>query len=275
MLCTHSQGVVNGQVYSIKEDIILEQSILKYLTQDIRCPKSIVKWHQFFKTETDLYFVMEDAGHSLFDFVTQAHALVKARKIDIRHWQRVCHMILRQMIECIDYIHSRKVAHFDISLENWLINDVEIDVTNVNGRDRITFVLDDLQVKLCDFGLAAMFTNRSFRSNKHCGKAQYKSPEIVAKKQGFDARSNDIWCMGVCMFQLCTGISPWDRADESDANYAFVQNCGLREAMRHWDVLNTVDRTIFPILEAILLLKEDDRASLPEIKRYLSNIDHK
>eukprot|EP01083_Nonionella_stella_P085173 236035_1 len=267
-LYTHSQGIVNGKSYAIKEDILLEQSILKYLTQDDDCPASIVQWHQFFKSDTDLFLVMEDAGSSLFDFVQKAHNLIRTKKIDIAHWHHVCHLILQQMIECIDYIHSKKVAHFDISLENWLINDVEIDVTHVNGCDRITFVLDDLQVKLCDFGLAQIFTNSSFLSTKYCGKDGYKSPKIVRKNK-FNAKSNDIWCIGVCMFALCTGIAPWSIASTSDANFAFVQNHGLRSVLRHWKALYTVDEVMYNVIEAILQ-PEEDRVNVGQIKRYLS-----
>eukprot|EP00488_Nonionellina_sp_1-RS-2012_P001378 TRINITY_DN2207_c0_g1_i1.p1 TRINITY_DN2207_c0_g1~~TRINITY_DN2207_c0_g1_i1.p1 ORF type:complete len:132 (-),score=44.14 TRINITY_DN2207_c0_g1_i1:87-425(-) len=111
----------------------------------------------------DLYLVMEDGGSSLFDFVTKAHNLVTANKIDIRHWQKVCEIMLQQMMQVTEYIHSKNVAHFDISLENFLINDVQIEVDRNGGHERIRFVMDDIQIKLCDFGLAQIFTKRSFK----------------------------------------------------------------------------------------------------------------
>eukprot|EP01083_Nonionella_stella_P224135 798113_1 len=81
-------SIINHQQYRVAEDILVEQSILKFLTQNEQCPKSIVKFQRFFKTNTDYYLVMEDGGpSSLFDFVMKAHKLILANKIEISHWQ--------------------------------------------------------------------------------------------------------------------------------------------------------------------------------------------
>merc|ERR1712113_1368810 len=103
-------------------------SILKYLTQRKECPASIVKYLGFYKSRKYYFLIMEDGGSCLFDFVQKAHSLIADGIVDIDHWQNVSQIILKQMIECIDYIHSKNVAHFDISLENFLISDVEIEV---------------------------------------------------------------------------------------------------------------------------------------------------
>ena len=56
-------------------------------------------------------------------------------------------------------------------------------------------------------GLAKYFQqNEDCLSNKYCGKRNYKSPEIVSKKKKFDAKMNDIWCLGVTLFMISTGI---------------------------------------------------------------------
>ena len=65
---------------------------------------------------------MEDGGSTLFDFVESAHKLIRANQIDIAHWKKVVRVIFKQMVKAIAYIHSLNIAHFDISLENWLIN---------------------------------------------------------------------------------------------------------------------------------------------------------
>eukprot|EP00488_Nonionellina_sp_1-RS-2012_P002384 TRINITY_DN4550_c0_g1_i1.p1 TRINITY_DN4550_c0_g1~~TRINITY_DN4550_c0_g1_i1.p1 ORF type:complete len:179 (-),score=46.02 TRINITY_DN4550_c0_g1_i1:454-990(-) len=175
------------------------------------------------------------------------------------------------MIECIDYIHSKNVAHFDISLENWLINDVEVDVhRTANGKESVQFVLDNIQVKLCDFGLAKIFTKKSFLSNKHCGKTGYKSPEINAKKRGFNAGANDLWCIGICLFMLCTGIAPWGKAHSSDKNYAFIRKYGIYDALKVWGVSKYIHRNMLPLIDAMLRF-ENDRVNLKQTKLYLSS----
>merc|ERR1712099_211166 len=101
---------------------------------------------------------MEDGGVPLFEFITNAHNLISQGKIEIADWQKVVNIIFKQMVECIEYLHSKNVCHFDVSLENFLINDVEIEI-EVHGDDhKIRFLTDDIQIKLCDFGLAELFT---------------------------------------------------------------------------------------------------------------------
>eukprot|EP01084_Bolivina_argentea_P050214 92333_1 len=115
----------NGKTFKVQENILIEQSILKYLSENENCPESIVKYQRFFKSKTNYYLVMEDGGTSLWDFISDAHGLINQGQITIKEWHRVCKIIFKQMIECIEYIHSQNVCHFDISLENMVINDVE------------------------------------------------------------------------------------------------------------------------------------------------------
>ena len=91
---------------------------------------------------------MEDGGcHSLFDFVSKAHKLIVAKQISINEWHGVSKIICKQMIESIQFIHSKNICHLDVSLENFVINDVEVQ--RINKKSQIRFVTQDLQVKLC------------------------------------------------------------------------------------------------------------------------------
>lgn len=92
----------------------------------------------------------------MFDFVVRGHQLIKLGSLDIKEWHRIVKIIFKQMMEAIEFIHSKKVAHMDISLENWLLNDIPIAVDKDND-DKLRFLVDDngkgLQLKLCDFGM--------------------------------------------------------------------------------------------------------------------------
>ena len=114
---------------------------------------------------------MEDGGHSLLEFARRAHKCIKKNKLDIEHWMKMCKILFIQMIECIEYIHNKNVIHFDISLENFLINDVNINVIETDhGDEKIEFCLNDnVQIKICDFGLAQYFQYDDFSSSKYCG----------------------------------------------------------------------------------------------------------
>eukprot|EP01083_Nonionella_stella_P166948 559778_1 len=113
--CLHkySIGIVGNSTYSVSEDILAEQCILKYLTLQNQCPKSIVKFHRFCKTSSDYFLIMEDGGTCLFDFVREAHDLLRGKKLAMSEWHKVVTIIYNQLLECIDFIHSKNVVHFD------------------------------------------------------------------------------------------------------------------------------------------------------------------
>ena len=53
-----------------------------------------------------------------------------------------------------------------------------------------------------DFGLSSVFSpNSTFQSRKFVGKPSYWSPE-VSQRKAFNAKSNDIWCLGVTLFMM-------------------------------------------------------------------------
>ena len=107
----------------------------------------------------DYYLIMEDGGGGLFDFVFKAHQLIKTGDIQISEWHKVVKIMFKQMIDCIQYIHCKNVCHFDISLENFLINDVPVSIKRCsNGNEVIVFDTDQIHVKLCDFGYDIFLT---------------------------------------------------------------------------------------------------------------------
>ena len=111
---------------------------------------------------------MEDGGiNSLFSFVLKVHRCISKGYIDINNWHKVVGIIFKQMVEAIEYIHSKNVCHFDISLENFVINDIDIKILD-DGKWE--FCLDNnIQCKLCDFGVAEYFPNADFSTSKYCG----------------------------------------------------------------------------------------------------------
>ena len=105
---------------------------------------------------------MEDGGGSLFDFVKSAHKLIRLGILEISHWIQVVKHIFKQMIECIEFMHNKQACHFDISLENFLINDVDVNITKTsNGKQKYNLSMDSIQVKLCDFGMYQYYLQTS------------------------------------------------------------------------------------------------------------------
>ena len=102
---------------------------------------------------------MEDGGGPLFDFVKSAHKMIRLGMLDISHWIQVVKVIFQQMIECIQFIHSKNICHFDVAMDNYLINDVLIylDENANTHQQKVLLAMDDIQVKICDFGIFLYF----------------------------------------------------------------------------------------------------------------------
>ena len=172
------------------------------------------------------------------------------------------------MIECIEFIHSKNVCHFDISLENWLINDVQIIETfQPDGSSKIAFVSDKIQIKLIDFGLAAFFETDNYETSKYCGKSSYKSPEIVSKKDTFNAQSNDIWTLGICLFQMVVGCAPFYKANVSDSLFALVMNGHIVKMLQAWNCMDYVNQLILDLFTSFFQF-EPKRITLDRIKAH-------
>jgi len=270
-LCSLSLGVANGRQISVRENIFDEANILHFLTKQPQCPRSIVKYIGFYDSKNSHHLIMEDGGYGLFGFVQKAHGLIKSGILMVREWQRMIALIFKQMLEAIEFAHSKGVCHFDISLENFVINGVMVQpFRDETGRDLIRFCSDKCQVKLCDFGLAVYFpktsSSESFKSTKFVGKARYWSPEVTAKMT-FDAKKNDIWCLGVCLFMMATGTAPFHTASPSDNMFCVLMNGGMDRMLRKWKLGDRVSAPLHKVLSAIFQL-EDHRATISQLKEF-------
>eukprot|EP01084_Bolivina_argentea_P158448 276006_1 len=265
-----SVSVINNQRIQINENILVEQSILKFLTQHKSCPPSIVKYRRFFQSNTNYFLEMEDGGICLVDFINSVIQMNGSGQVIICNWQAVVGTIFKQLVECIDFLHSLNVCHFDISLENILINDVILEVHKCGDDhelDRAVFDTSTIQIKLCDFGLAGLFTSSECKSSKFCGKRRYKSPEMIYRKRGLNAKKNDIWALGVCLMTLYIGNPLWNAADGKEQIYVDVMNGGLVDVLNRCSLLDCFDMDLLDLFQSIFQY-ENDRINISQIKKH-------
>eukprot|EP01026_Neomeris_dumetosa_P050353 TRINITY_DN4412_c0_g1_i1.p1 TRINITY_DN4412_c0_g1~~TRINITY_DN4412_c0_g1_i1.p1 ORF type:complete len:392 (-),score=46.63 TRINITY_DN4412_c0_g1_i1:2722-3744(-) len=150
-----------------------------------------IKLFAVYITNRKVYIVTElVSGGELLDRVT-------ARG---NYSERHAAILISQILEGVKYLHGHGIVHRDLKLENMIM---------LNERD-------DSPVKIADFGLSKFFSPDTILSTV-CGSPQYVAPEVLGVASGSQAYSPavDMWSVGVILFILLSGYSPFD--DENDA----------------------------------------------------------
>ncbi|KAF3543503.1 hypothetical protein DY000_02008999 [Brassica cretica] len=134
-------------------------------------------------SKTKIYFVLEFVtGGELFDKIASKGRLKEDGARNYFH----------QLINAVDYCHSRGVYHRDLKPENLLLD-------------------ANWTLNVSDFGLSALPQQVQEDSLLHstCGTPNYVAPEVINSK-GYDGAKADLWSCGVILFVLMAGYLPFE-----------------------------------------------------------------
>lgn len=112
---------------------------------------------------------------------------------------KVCNVVC-QVLDALEYVHSRGVIHRDIKPSNIMIE-------------------EGYNVRLMDLGIARMNDGNSFSKYGFIGTPQYAAPEQILRDKTSHAQINastDIYALGVTFYELLTGRNPFDSEVEAD-----------------------------------------------------------
>ncbi len=109
--------------------------------------------------------------------------------------------LVSQVAAALDYAHSKGVVHRDIKPSNLMIHDGD-------------------RVKVTDFGIAKMANAEITHAGALLGTPSYMSPE-QAMGERLDGRS-DIFSLGVCAFEMLSGLQPFPGANVTSILYKLV-----------------------------------------------------
>ena len=183
--CTQN---TTGKRFAVKVLTIAQVVRQKYGMQQVMTEKralielddhpGIVKLHYTFKDDDHLYLVLEHAtGGALFDEITRLGSC----HVSCARW------LTAELVNALEYIHSKRIIHRDLKPENILLDDVG-------------------HIKLIDFGSARLLDSEE-AFDPFVGTAEYLAPEVLRDEGACEA--SDLWALGCIVYQLLSGAPPF------------------------------------------------------------------
>ncbi|EOY27625.1 CBL-interacting serine/threonine-protein kinase 23 isoform 5, partial [Theobroma cacao] len=178
----------NVAIKILDKEKVLKHKMIGQIKREISTMKlirhpNVIHMYEVMASKTKIYIVLEFVtGGELFDKIASRGRLKEdeARKY------------FQQLINAVDYCHSRGVYHRDLKPENLLLD--------ANGV-----------LKISDFGLSALPQQVREDGLLHttCGTPNYVAPEVINNK-GYDGARADLWSCGVILFVLMAGYLPFE-----------------------------------------------------------------
>jgi serine/threonine protein kinase/CHASE2 domain-containing sensor protein len=149
----------------------------------------VLPLYEFGTTESILYFAMHYCCNGSLADRLMGGALPMHRVLELTS----------QIISALDYLHNRGIIHRDIKPSNILLD----------GGGRIY---------LSDFGLAKLAIQETVPLHTGRGTGAYAPFEQYARLQVMP--QSDIYSLGVLIFEMLTGLLPWEDTDFMGKNQA-------------------------------------------------------
>ncbi|ONK65168.1 uncharacterized protein A4U43_C07F34390 [Asparagus officinalis] len=186
-----ARNTETGEHVAIKildKDKVLKHKMLGQIKREITTMKLIrhpyiTRMHEVMASKTKIYIVLElVTGGELFDKIASQGRL---KEDDARKY-------FQQLINAVDFCHSRGVFHRDLKPENLLLDSSGV-------------------LKISDFGLSALPQQIREDGLLHttCGTPNYVAPEVINNK-GYDGAKADLWSCGIILFVLMAGYLPFE-----------------------------------------------------------------
>ncbi|KAL4075799.1 kinase-like domain-containing protein [Scleroderma citrinum] len=137
-----------------------------------------------FQTDCDLYLVTDfKSGGELFWHLQK----------ETRFSEERARFYVAELVLALEHLHKYNIIYRDLKPENILL-----DATG--------------HVALCDFGLSKADLRSGELTTTFCGTTEYLAPEVLLDEQGY-SKLVDFWSLGVLLFEMCCGWSPFYAED--------------------------------------------------------------
>nr|XP_016928775.1 serine/threonine-protein kinase N isoform X5 [Drosophila suzukii] len=199
-----SQLRSNNQYYAIKAlkkgDIIARDEVESLLSEKrifevanaMRHP-FLVNLYSCFQTEQHVCFVMEYAAGGDLMMHIHTDVFLEPRAV----FYAAC------VVLGLQYLHENKIIYRDLKLDNLLLD-------------------TDGYVKIADFGLCKEGMGFGDRTGTFCGTPEFLAPEVLTETSY--TRAVDWWGLGVLIFEMLVGESPFPGDDEEEVFDSIVND---------------------------------------------------
>lgn len=117
--------------------------------------------------------------------------------------ERAISIIMREVLQALDYIHRQGIIHRDIKAANILLTETG-------------------QVQLCDFGIARAIARNSMQRYSFVGTPYWMAPEVIREGSPYDLKA-DIWSLGITAYEIALGNPPYADHDPKTALMMLAQ----------------------------------------------------
>lgn len=194
--------------------------------------------------DTHSYLVLEYVnGGELFDAIVGHGRLEEEDAIKL----------FRQIVSAVGYCHSLNICHRDIKAENILLTKCG-------------------QIKMADFGMAALHQTPNHKLTTSCGSPHYAAPELI-RGGTYKGNTVDIWSMGVVLFATLAGRLPFD-VEGTDRKWLQPLLAKIRKGVYKMPEDLSDDAKSF--IRSILTVNPKDRLTVKDIwnHRLIRKYDH-
>ncbi|KAG7004292.1 hypothetical protein G7Y79_00026g058760 [Physcia stellaris] len=181
--------------------VTIEKDALNRLTEH----PGVVRLYYTFQDQRSLYYVL--------DLCTGGELLGVLKRMGT--FDEECTRFYgAQILDTIDFMHSRGVIHRDLKPENVLLDDqMHVKITDF-GTAKLLDVPPKSQA--ASEGLSAadnlLEGSEESRANSFVGTAEYVSPELLKDKNA--CKASDLWAFGCIIYQLLAGRPPFKAGNE-------------------------------------------------------------
>ncbi|RCV38807.1 hypothetical protein SETIT_8G171900v2 [Setaria italica] len=186
-----ARNIHTGEFVAIKildKEKVLKHKMVEQIKRGILAMKliehpNVVRIYEVMGSKTKIYIVLECVPYGdLLDTIVNSGRM---RECEARRY-------FQQLINAVDYCHSRDVYHLNLKPEKLLLD----------SRGNL---------KVSEFGLGALSQQIKTDGVLHTtyGTPNYVAPEVL-EDGGYDSGTADVWSCGVILFVLLAGYLPFE-----------------------------------------------------------------